>query len=163
MAVPPADPEIVSIDLPAGDSIPEDAPPTLTLFRRDGFPRPPGVYPANYPRDRQPRAAPEPGESISAEPSAVAPHATPRSGFRPVSCVCIQRYSMDRRLIMGPDVAGWLAKATAFPPVDVDPPKFKPRSLDYPSGNVMGTAVFQPFADSLKKLILAGTAARKLH
>jgi hypothetical protein len=70
---------------------------------------------------------------------------------------------MDRRRIMGAGVAGRLVKAPSFPPVDVDPPKFKPRALDYPSGNVMGTVTFQPFADSLRKLTLVGTAARKLH
>jgi hypothetical protein len=51
---------------------------------------------------------------------------------------------------------------TAFPPLEVAPPKPKPIQLQYPSGNAMGTQLHPAFGDRLKALMLTALKPKKL-
>jgi hypothetical protein len=167
-APPPAKSDLSDVDKTTIQSGP------LPPARKGLFPRPPGIFPDNYPPNRTLSRVPTPGEPLAPpdrDPAfrIIAPRKPKRNPAK-VEAVPSQRLACA----LQPQPAKTevarcktIAKIELvnilpdFPAIDAGPPKFKAKVLEYPSGNPTGTSDYPPFADKLRELLLCGISQTK--
>jgi hypothetical protein len=167
-APPPAKSDLSDVDK---TTIQADSLPPLS---KPPFPRPPGIFPEGYPPNRTLSRVPTPGEPLAPpdnDPAfrIVAPlkttthplkvEGTARQRSMIVSPVQLTRVEGARRQTIARMAI--VSRFSDFPAVNANPPRFKAKGLQYPSGNPTGTSDFPPFADKLTELLLCGISQTK--
>jgi hypothetical protein len=149
-------PPALHLGLPASSApdLPSNAPLLL--------PRPPGVFPDDFPPNCHLRRAPTPGKPLAPEeqcPHLVASSPRPRTPTTAPISPPVDGTPMAkswRELTSGghtPTQAPLPSQTAGFPPVDCVPPALPNAPKLYPSGNSAGTAEFPPFEATLRDLL----------
>jgi hypothetical protein len=144
------------------------------------MPRRPGVFPIDFPPEHTLKTQPIPGQPLEGDSDSIefllrnafraserfksmgpgifptlAPGATPEAKAIAPSKSTVVKSSRPAHVVES------LAPLMGFAVVSRAPPKFRPKAIQYPSGNALGTQLHQPFGDRLKAMMTALMAPKK--